>query len=106
MRSFSTSLVLVSFVFGAASCGSSPPGSKPDGSATGGSAPAGGHGGDGIGGRGGIGGGGGVGGAPVDVADPAAQAKSIAELRAAIASDRPADAAGFASRWPAKYLSG
>jgi hypothetical protein len=102
MRSFSTSLVLVSFVFGAASCGSSPPGSKPDGSATGGAAPAGGHGGDGMGGRGG----GGVGGAPVDVTDPAAQAKTIAELRAAIASDRPADAAGFASRWPAKYLSG
>ena len=40
------------------------------------------------------------------VTDPAARARAIAELRADIAADRPADAAGFASRWQTKYLTG
>ena len=105
MRSFSTSLVLVSLVFVAASCGSNP--SKPDGGTPGNGgggeadAAAGGSGGGSAGGRGG----GSSGGTPVTVTDPAAQAKTIAELRATIAADRPADVAAFQSRWPAKYLA-
>src|SRR5262245_46485232 len=92
MRSFATSLVVVSLASVGISCGSSSPGRTPAGGAAGG-----------IGGRGGQGG---PGGTPVTVTDPAAQAKTIAELRAAIAADRPADAAGFATRWSTKYATG
>jgi hypothetical protein len=81
---------------------------KPDGGATGGGGPVGGGGGGGGGGGSVIGGRGGssAGGAPVTVTDPAAQARTIAELRATIAADRPADAAGFATRWSTKYATG
>ena len=47
----------------------------------------------------GSGGGHGGGGAPVTVFDPAAHAQAVAALRADIAADRPADAAGFQARW-------
>jgi hypothetical protein len=40
----------------------------------------------------------------VVVTDPAARAQAIAALRADIAADRPADAAGFQARWKTNYL--
>jgi hypothetical protein len=45
----------------------------------------------------------GNGGTPVVITDPAARAQALAALRADIASDRPADAAAFQSRWPTHY---
>jgi hypothetical protein len=90
-------LVLVSTVLASAACGRAP--IEPGGAA--GDAPAGGAGGGALGGRAGSS----NGGAPVTVTDPAARAQAIAALRADLAADRPADAAGFQSRWPTRYLS-
>jgi len=55
---------------------------------------------------GGVTGRGGSGGTPVVVTDPATRAQALAAVRADIASDRPADAAGFQARWKTKYLTG
>jgi uncharacterized protein DUF3160 len=104
---YGTRFGLVVLVFATASCGRPaldrvgdiPP---PGGGGTGG---AGGPGGGGPGGSAVGGGHGGGGGAPVSVTDPAAHAQAVAALRADLAADRPADAAGFASRWPTRYLA-
>ncbi len=42
-------------------------------------------------------------GTPVDVTVPSALTQAAADQRAALATDRPADAAAFATRWPAKF---
>jgi len=115
----------LAFVFLAvmsASC-VTPPASRVDGgptpAGTGGGGPAGSSGGGTSGSGGSAGGGGGTagsatggatgrggsGGTPVVVTDPATRTQAVAALRAEIASDRPADAAGFQTRWKTKYLT-